>query len=102
MTKKERLRIYKRALEIIQREEYVYRLNDYGLCLLLPCIWLNLDSFMDCFRDNKGVVFSHYDTPKYFPEFGKYNWRNSKVYAKDRNKWRISTLKKIISSYNKP
>ena len=37
--KKQRIKVYKRALEIVENEEYVYDLGDNrALCFLLPAI----------------------------------------------------------------
>ena len=104
MTKKERLPIYKKALEIVQSGEEAYGMESgdgLGLCLLLPCIWLNLNSFLDAFIDEKGKEFSFGETTKYFPEFAKYDWHHNIDYMNDAVKWRIDTLKSIIAEYKR-
>ena len=92
--KKERLRIYKKALDIRLKNNT----NDFvGLCLLL--------------MDLSGNGFYNFDyASKYFPEFGLYydsfkcevkkykSLYNSNLGAtnKKSNKWRIKVLEEII------
>lgn len=99
-SKKVRLSIYKKALDILVTGRNEYKLgggdNMGGLCLLLPCIWLELNTYLDSFIDNQGNVFSYGDTVKYFPEFGKYYPSTWEYDAEKRHKWRIDTLTAII------
>ena len=108
--KKERIRIYKRALEIIENEEDVYKLRkDYGLCILLRCIDSNLNSYLE-YYDFRGIHWHYKDsykiaerycfTPKLYPEFGKYCKdgvkKFSNVYMSNRNLWRRVVLRLIL------
>lgn len=64
--KKKRIEVYKKAIEIIEKNEIVYELQVRGLCLLLPCILWNLKSYLD--DSPRGCVWNHYDSQKMFPE----------------------------------
>lgn len=98
--KKQRIKIYKRALEIIENEEYVYDLrNDRALCFLLPAINLNVKNFRE--------IQEYKNTVNLFPEFGKFIsfndscWDHAEVkfyniYTNNRDLWRRVVLKLIL------
>ena len=95
--KKERIRIYKRALEIIENEEDVYGLDKtYLLCILLRCIDSNVSHYKDSYKIAERYCF----TPKLYPEFGKYCKdgvkKFSNVYMSNRNLWRRVVLRLIL------
>ena len=85
---KVRLGVYQKALEILKSGEVPDKYldkwdeerNTLGLCLLLPCVWLN-KSYMNKWLDGNGNNFYYQSTHMYFPEFGNifnheynYNW----------------------------
>ena len=94
--KKERIEVYKRALEIIENEEDVYGLVEYPLCVLLRCIDSNVKHYVYSYK----IVDDYHYTPKLYPEFGKYYENNVKnflnVYAFNRNLWRRVVLRLIL------
>lgn len=104
MTKKQRLPIYKRALEIVEGKSHTEYGLDYadGLCLWLPCLWLNPKRYSEVWYDEKGKEFSLGDVPKYFPEFGKYYPSTYPHTNEHLHQWRIDTLKSIIAEYENP
>ncbi len=62
-----RLEIYKEALRLIETDNEILGTHwDYGLCLLLPCILWDLDSFTS--RGPKGKGWNYRDTTTMFPE----------------------------------
>lgn len=93
--KKERIKVYKRALEIIENEENVYELRkDHYLCILFRCIDLNLKSYLE-----RGWDFR--DTPMLYPEFRKYflgdfNMKFKKIFYINRDLWRRVVLRLIL------
>ncbi len=92
----ERLEIYQKALDIIVRGEMKYGLGpDFGLCLLLPCIWCNVGNFLERRFDNNHEQITFSSTPDYFPEFGEYYKLNSYKYT---NEYRIKILTEIITN----
>lgn len=98
--KKERIRVYKRALEIIENEEDVYRLRkDYGLCILLRCIDSNLNSYKEDY-DFRGIYWDYRETPNLYPEFKRYYndepIRFIKLYESNRDVWRRVVLRLIL------
>ncbi len=103
----ERLEIYKKALLFISDLNNESLINyDYesGLCLILPHIWLASTPEQYCkgFHDKNGQLFTYYETPKYFPEFGKYYpdtiFLYKDIYRVDKMAWRIKVLNEIIKS----
>ncbi len=128
--KEERLLIYKKALSYINNADLslhksfynnadlllyklfpnnadllLYKLfpNNAGLCLLLPCIWLNLNSYLDNYIDENGIQFSFSETILYFPEFSEYYYNNGfnikydTLYYNNTVEWRIKILNEIIN-----
>ena len=98
--KKERIRVYKRALEIIENEEDVYKLGkDYGLCILLRCIDSNLNSYKEDY-DFRGIYWCYKETPDLYPEFKRYyNDEPRKfieLYESNRDVWRRVVLRLIL------
>ena len=97
---KKRIKVYKRALEIIENEEDVYGVNrDYGLCILFRCIDLNLNHFLE--EEPNGKSWNFHDTPKLYPEFSKYYDSGQKVkfretFHNNRNLWRRVVLRLIL------
>jgi len=95
--KKERIRVYKRALEIIENEEDVYKLGkDYGLCILLRCI----DSNVSHYKDSYKIAERYCETPDLYPEFKRYyNDEPRKfieLYESNRDVWRRVVLRLIL------
>lgn len=98
--KKQRIKVYKRALEIVENEEYVYDLRDNrALCFLLPAINLNVKNFRE--------IQQYKNTVNLFPEFGKFIsfndefWDYSEVkfyniYVSKRDLWRRVVLRLIL------
>jgi len=98
--KKERIRVYKHALEIIENEEDVYGLDKtYSLCILLRCIDSNLKSYLATY-DFRGIHWRYNETPNLYPEFKRYYNYNprkfSNVYMSNRNLWRRVVLRLIL------
>ena len=98
--KKERIKVYERALEIIENEEDVYRLRkDYGLCILLRCIDSNLNSFKEAY-DFRGIYWHHNETPDLYPEFKRYYTDEPRkfieLYESNRDVWRRVVLRLIL------
>ena len=93
--KKKRIKVYKRALEIIENKEDVYELGkDKYLCLLFRCIDLNLKSYL-----NKEWDYEH--TPILYPEFRKYflddfNMKFEEIFCTNRDLWRRVVLRLIL------
>jgi hypothetical protein len=61
-----RLGIYKKALTQVEAGYLSHELSGNKLCLLLPCLLWDLESYLDDITP--GVYFNWYDTPKMFPE----------------------------------
>lgn len=98
--KKERIKVYKRALEIIENEEDVYRLRkDYGLCILLRCVDSNLNSYLTTY-DFRGIYWYYNETPDLYPEFKRYynceSIRFIELYESNRDVWRRVVLRLIL------
>ena len=97
---RKRIKVYRRALEIIDNEEDVYGLDkDYVLCVLLRCVEMNLRHYL-----NGDWSFSK--TPILYPEFGKYYYwsrptRFEKTYDENPLLWRRVVLKLIIEEYDR-
>jgi hypothetical protein len=68
-----RLEVYKEALEIVKKEQWVFGLTSFGLCLILPCVLWGLKHFMD--DTPGGGEWELRDTPKAFPELTE-EWLN--------------------------
>jgi len=93
---KVRLGIYERALEMLESKCSMFSLHkDNGLCLWLPCLWLNPNDYVEDWFDHDGRSFQMRDVPKYFPEFGRYY--PSDNYERTRE-YRISILTQIIKN----
>lgn len=93
--KKQRIKVYKRALEIIENEEEGF---DSGLCILLRDLYLN----KPC-PENNYKIMRFERTPYYFIEFKKYynydtieNFRFNELYEKNDNIWRRVVLRLIL------
>lgn len=98
--KKERIKVYERALEIIENEEDVYELGkDYGLCILLRCIDSNLNSYKEDY-DFRGIYWHCKETPNLYPEFKRYyNDEPRKfieLYESNIDVWRRVVLRLIL------
>ena len=98
--KKERIRVYKHALEIIENEEDVYGLDKtYSLCILLRCIDSNLKSYLATY-DFRGIHWHYNETPDLYPEFKRYyNDEPRKfieLYESNRDVWRRVVLRLIL------
>ena len=98
--KKERIEVYKRALEIIENEEDIYELESYALCLLLRCIDSNLNSYLEDY-DFRGIYWDYRETPNLYPEFENYykdydSIRFPNVFTSNRNLWRRVVLRLIL------
>lgn len=61
-----RIKIYQKAIDIIKSGTPHYRMNTFGLCLILPCILWDLKSYIE--RAPCGVNWDHFDAQKMFPE----------------------------------
>lgn len=100
--KKQRIKVYKRALEVIENDLFLIELgleSNVGLCMLLDCIMFN--------THYKIRRMEWVNTPKRFPEFKKYiNYKESypfmsfirfeNLYCNNRNLWRRVVLKLIL------
>ena len=98
--KKERIRVYERALEIIENEEDVYKLGKfYGLCILLRCIDSNLNSYLTTY-DFRGIHWYYGDTPDLYPEFKRYYTYEPRkfieLYESNIDVWRRVVLRLIL------
>lgn len=98
--KKERIRVYKRALEIIENEEDVYELGKaYELCILLRCIDSNLNSYKE-YYDFRGIYWDYEETPDLYPEFKRYYTDEPRkfieLYESNRDVWRRVVLRLIL------
>lgn len=102
MTQEKRIEIYKEALEIIKKGESKYGMSvrAMGLCILLPCIWKNLNHYSDDFIDDNGKRFRYQDTCKYFTEFAEY-YESDIIRYDPSPEWRIKALKAIIKDCEK-
>jgi hypothetical protein len=90
-----RLEVYKEALEIVKKGQWVFGLESFGLCLILPCVLWGLKHFQDDMPG--GGEWAYDDTPKAFPEFTPEWWRRivTKT-SEDINKVRIAFLEESI------
>ena len=91
--KQKRIKVYKRALEIIENEEKGF---DKGLCILLRDLYLNSSKY----PDKNYMIMRFEKTPFYFIEFKKYcNYDNieifrfTELYEKNDNLWRRVVLR---------
>jgi hypothetical protein len=90
-----RLEVYKEALEIVKKEQWVFGLTSFGLCLILPCVLWGLNHFEDDMPG--GGEWAYDDTPKAFPEFTHEWWRRIVIKtSEDANKVRIAFLEESI------
>ena len=92
---KKRIKVYKRALEIIENEEKGF---DHRLCILLRNLYLN-----KLYPENNYRIMRFEKTPYYFIEFKKYcnydcidAFKFSKLYEKNINLWRRVVLRLIL------
>jgi len=97
---KKRIKVYKRALEIIENEEDVYKLRKaYELCILLRCIDSNLNSYLTTY-DFRGIHWHYNETPNLYPEFKRYYTDEPRkfieLYKSNRDVWRRVVLRLIL------
>jgi len=100
-----RLSIYKEALRLIKEGKQVFGLTSeeqgecyYGLCIVLPCIWLGVKNYMHDWIDNEGKRFYWWYTTNYFPEFDVYyHHKNNQMEYNTKNAWRVAVLTAIIA-----
>ena len=64
-----RLSVYKKAAVIIREKFWFSQLSEPYLCLLLPCILWELNSFLD--KDPNDNIWQDSNTPLMFPELTK-------------------------------
>ena len=94
--KKQRIKIYKRTLEIIENDLFLTELgldSHDGLCMLLDCIAFNKH------YSEREMAWLH--TPNRFPEFKKYykhglDLKFANLYNSNTNLWRRVVLKLIL------
>jgi len=94
--KKQRIKVYKRALEVIENDLFLIELglnSDEGLCMLLDCITFN----MHYSKRNLEWLY----TSNRFPEFKKYYKHNldlkfANLYNSNKNLWRRVVLRLIL------
>jgi len=97
--KKQRIKVYKRALEVIENDLFLIELgleSNVGLCMLLDCIMFN--------THYKIRRMEWVNTPKRFPEFKKYmNYNKShcfirfeNLYEENSKLWRRVVLRLIL------
>jgi hypothetical protein len=98
--KQKRIKVYKRALQIIEDEQTVFGLENNSLCYILQCIVFNY------FHNTQVDKYKH--TTSLFPEFGKYiqytnngNWhpifvKFPEAYRNNRDLWRRVVLRLIL------
>lgn len=94
--KQKRIKVYKRALEVIENDLFLIELglNSHdGLCLLLDCITFNTHYKL------RRVEWEQ--TPRRFPEFRKYyqncfSYRFENLYHRNSNLWRRVVLRLIL------
>jgi hypothetical protein len=84
-----RLEVYKEALEIVKKGQWVFGLTSFGLCLILPCVLWGLKHFME--DTPGGGEWGLRDTPKAFPELTE-EW----LFKIRGNKVRIAFLEESI------
>ena len=93
---KKRIKVYKRALEVIENDLSLTKLglNSHdGLCMLLDCIAFNIH-----YTERK-ISWLH--TPNRFPEFKKYykdglDLKFANLYNSNTNLWRRVVLRLIL------
>lgn len=94
--KQKRIKVYKRALEVIENDLFLIELglnSDDGLCMLLDCITFNIH------YKRRSMAWLH--TPNRFPEFKKYykhglNLKFKNLYNDNSNLWRRVVLRLIL------
>lgn len=97
-----RMEVYKEALKFIKCKEEKYGLygKHSGLCLILPCILWDLDTYLsDDPNDNQ---WEYFDTSTAFPEISEIlnTLSNSELSIDDKVKLRIEFLENLLKSYD--
>ena len=93
-----RLSVYRKAAEIIREKIWLYQLSEPYLCLLLPCILWELNSFLD--KDPNDNIWHDPDTTLMFPELTKDVIRSieSTNTVNEANNLRLEFLKQFIAN----
>jgi len=94
-----RLDVYKRAITIIENNEKSYGLENYCLCLLLPCILYELEHYLDNVN-GLDENWHFWDTEIGFPELKGFMKNMRGVNSIDeKNKIRLTFLKEIVNNF---
>lgn len=94
-----RLKVYKEAIDIIKQGELKYCLGGFDLCLLLPCILWDLDSFLN--DTPLGETWWDVDTINQFPEITKLVSTTGSLDRIDADQLRIQCLEEAIKQLTK-
>ena len=92
--KKQRIKVYKRALKIYENEE---EWSNKGLCILLRNLYLNRE-----YPENNYRIMSFEQTPYYFIKLKRYctyemeKFKFHELYEKNDNLWRRVVLRLIL------
>ena len=93
-----RREVYAEAIRVIERDKIVYKLNCFPLCLILPCILWELDSFLD--KTPQGEDWDQWDIPGIFPELTDDRIKSiTRFYKKpkERDIQRIKVLREMLA-----
>jgi len=111
-TFEERLAVYKRAKEIVEKGNNHFGLQYNHLCWLLPCLFFKVKYFDDDIGNGKRIKQTK--TPELFPEFHRYfNYDRDDIFGHylihtelveslvASKQWRLKVLSEIISDMEK-
>ncbi len=90
-----KLLIYNKALNCLETKKYPANLLYGPLCILLPCLLWNLNSFLD--RAPNGKIWNYLDTVVAFPEIAQGVKELIKLKCEEREPLRIEVIKKAIN-----
>lgn len=109
-TKRKRLATYRKALKHLEEGIPKFGMENFGLCLILPCIYYNLGDFNDPIN---GRAWDYRETQEAFPELQdiiaqlleyerKYQYSDVsyKEYHEKKNALRIKLLKEYLHVNN--
>jgi len=107
-TKRKRLATYRKVLKHLEEGVPKFGMENFGLCLILPCIYYNLEHFNDPIN---GKSWDYHETIEAFPEladiieqlmeFERKNFQITyKEYHEKKNALRLSLLKEYLHVNN--
>lgn len=91
-----RIEIYKEAIKLIETGEPIAELSTFCLCLTLPCILWELDSFLSVAPN--GEPYDSNDAPNMFPELTPERIYSIETYPDNfgRNDQRLKVLNNML------